>query len=147
MRLTSKTISKAIEQRFGVAGVMVYCADGMCSFYSDTNEEAASVIFSGDNGVHVCRLNHLSLDQWLEAFFAMWQANVPERLKFYEPRPVTELEVTINDRDCVLASWFSDDKPNPKTVCAAFVHFAREQKTFLTTRSVRGASMYYLAPH
>jgi len=81
MRLTSKRISKEIEKKYGIAGVMVFCADGMCSWYSDTNEEAMSVICSGNSGVYVARINHLNLEQWLSEFFQMWQDNAPERLK------------------------------------------------------------------
>ena len=73
--LTSNQISKAIKVKYGIAGVMVYVGGGMCSFYSDTNEEAGSVICSGDHGVSVCRINHLSLESWLEEFYEMWQRN------------------------------------------------------------------------
>jgi len=84
MRLTSKRISKEIEKVFGIPGVMVFCADGMCSWYSDTNEEAASVIFSGSSGIYVCHINHLNLDQWLRQFYDMWQENCPSRLELRE---------------------------------------------------------------
>jgi len=67
-RLTSKTISNAILEKFGVKGVMIHCSGGMCSWYSDTNEHAAKIIFSGDNGISVYRINHLSLSQWLDEF-------------------------------------------------------------------------------
>lgn len=81
MRMTSKIISKAIKDKYGIDGVMVHRGGGMCSFYSDTNEEASSVILSGDNGVCVYRLNHLSLEEWLESFYQLWQDNAPTRLK------------------------------------------------------------------
>ena len=80
-RLTSKRISKEIESKYGIAGVMVFCADGMCSWYSDTNEEAMSVISSGNSGVYVNRINQLSLEQWINEFYSMWQENAPIGLK------------------------------------------------------------------
>jgi len=66
--LTSKTISRAIEEKYGIPGVMVFCGGGMCRFYSDTNNDAAELISKSYSGVGVCRINHLTLDQWLDEF-------------------------------------------------------------------------------
>jgi hypothetical protein len=74
-RLTSKSIGRAIKAKYGVDGVFVSCLGGMCNFYSDTNEYAANVIGSGDSGVYVCRINHLTIEQWLDSFIEMWQEN------------------------------------------------------------------------
>lgn len=73
--LTSKRISKAIYEKYGISGVMVHCSGGSCHWYSDANKDAAEVIYSGDNTIPVCRINHLTLDQWLSEFKIMWDEN------------------------------------------------------------------------
>lgn len=67
-RVTSAGIAVAIEQMTGYAGAQVHCADGMCHFWSD-NERTNELIYSHDqNGVYVCRLGHLNLEQWVNEF-------------------------------------------------------------------------------
>ena len=79
--LTSKSIGRAINEKFGIDGIRVFTGGGCCSFYSDTNDEAMIVLMSGEASVYVYRMNHLSLDSWLEHFKDLWNNSAPTRIK------------------------------------------------------------------
>lgn len=65
-RLTSKAVNKAIIAKYGL-DVKVWVDRNASHFYSDV-DEVALMLASTDNGVAVCQLNHLSLEQWLNTF-------------------------------------------------------------------------------
>lgn len=69
MRVTSKRIGSEIERVTGIKGVAVSVRGGQAHFYSDTNKELQERLSSKySTAVFVCRLNHLTLTQWVSEF-------------------------------------------------------------------------------
>ena len=72
--ITRSQISKAIKAKHNLE-VDVFCGDGCCHFFAkeDSNgvtidEALASRLGMTSTGVMVAKLNHLSLEQWVESF-------------------------------------------------------------------------------
>lgn len=66
--ITRKGISNRIKQKFGL-NAEVSISDGCAHFFSETNINLMNHLLSTDDScVMVCRLNHLSYDQWLDEF-------------------------------------------------------------------------------
>ena len=70
MKLVNRTVEKAIKAKFGWDAKLFYDDDGgYYHFYSDDELQQNVLMNHIDSpSVWVYRLNHLSLDQWLESF-------------------------------------------------------------------------------
>lgn len=67
MRLTNKRICREIEKVTGDS-VNLYFAEDMWFFGSDDEEVQAKLNECSSVGVYVLRLNHLTLDRWVEQY-------------------------------------------------------------------------------
>ena len=71
IRLTRKKICKAIKDKTGLS-VGLYQSDGCFHFFSDDEETGRELSRKYSSTVYVCRVSHLSLDQWVEYFESIW---------------------------------------------------------------------------
>ena len=69
MRITSKQISKAIEQATGDANVHVYVdrRSACCTFYNDIDTDTP-LIAAHSSTVYVTRLSDMSIDEWVQEY-------------------------------------------------------------------------------
>jgi hypothetical protein len=66
--VTRKRIAQAIKEKTGLDGE-VWISDGCAHFYSDTDNELSTILSNKmSNCVYLCRLNHQSIDDWVEDF-------------------------------------------------------------------------------
>lgn len=83
--ITRKMISRAIEQKHGLY-VSVFSGGGCHHFYASEDENGYSIdeqlasrlAMCHSTTVLVYRLNHLSLDQWVEAFEEIYSKYLTE---------------------------------------------------------------------
>jgi hypothetical protein len=81
-RITSKAIGKAIKEATGINHIGVWNAGGYHRFFSDDETvcEFLPLVCEFDS-VYVYRMNHLSIEQWLDDFKRNLHDHVkPERI-------------------------------------------------------------------
>lgn len=64
----SKTISAAIKKATGIDHIEVHKQEGVCHFFSDHEATSEFLPLHDFEAVYVYRMNHLTIDQWVEEF-------------------------------------------------------------------------------
>ena len=73
-RLTSRAVCRAIMDKHGHdLKLGLYGPEGCWNFYSDDDTVGHNLARLYTSTVDVCRLNHLSIEQWVEAFETLFE--------------------------------------------------------------------------
>lgn len=78
MRITSKAISKAIEEATGIPYIGVWNGGGYHYFYSDDELVGEFLSWLTSESVYVFRMSSLTIEQWVETFQSKIKENDAE---------------------------------------------------------------------
>jgi len=66
-RVTSKAVSRAIQEATGISGVILWNGGGYHYFTSD-EEHLEGFLCQGEQSVYVYRMNDLTVEDWVDRF-------------------------------------------------------------------------------